>query len=504
MRFVCLLLALAAAACMAPLRPVAPPAASEIILRGTISRADHQTYRELPFEAPAGTGRITVEFSYTGRDKRTVIDIGLRDPDGQRGWSGGAKSRFEITRAYATPSYTAGPLPPGQWALVLGVPNIREGETASYEARITLEPAATSPGALPSAPAHAGPVILSTRPGWRRGDFHTHTAHSDGACDQDGARAPCPSVHTFRAAETSGLDFVAITDHNTLSQLNDIRSMQPVFPRTLLIPGTEVTTFFGHANVVGNTDVVDFQLGSPRLPGLSRLLDQAASRDAFVSINHPSLPSGEVCMGCGWSVTETDWSRIDAIEVVNGSTLRTAGPESPLHGVRFWEARLSEGYRITAIGGSDNHDALDLAGARQSPIGHPATLVFTPTLSVRDVVDGVRAGHVTIDVAGLPKARLDMTARAGARTAGMGDDLLLQAGDQARLEVTLTGFPVDVRLEPRSDGLSVSAMSSASASGAVFRFSLEDGASSGWMRMNVRAADGRLLMIGNPVYIRSQ
>jgi hypothetical protein len=209
-------------------------------------------------------------------------------------------------------------------------------------------------------------------------------------------------------------------------------------------------------------------------------------------------------MGCGWSVTETDWSRIDAIEVVNGSTLRTAGPESPLHGVRFWEARLSEGYRITAIGGSDNHDALDLAGARQSPIGHPATLVFTPTLSVRDVVDGVRAGHVTIDVAGLPKARLDMTARAGARTAGMGDDLLLQAGDQARLEVTLTGFPVDVRLEPRSDGLSVSAMSSASASGAVFRFSLEDGASSGWMRMNVRAADGRLLMIGNPVYIRSQ
>jgi hypothetical protein len=47
-------------------------------------------------------------------------------------------------------------------------------------------------------------------------------------------------------------------------------------------------------------------------------------------------------------------------------------------------------------------------------------------------------------------------------------------------------------------------MSSASASGAVFRFSLEDGASSGWMRMNVRAADGRLLMIGNPVYIRSQ
>jgi hypothetical protein len=123
---------------------------------------------------------------------------------------------------------------------------------------------------------------------------------------------------------------------------------------------------------------------------------------------------------------------------------------------------------------------------------------------VRDVVDGVRAGHVTIDVAGLPKARLDMTARAGARTAGMGDDLLLQAGDQARLEVTLTGFPVDVRLEPRSDGLSVSAMSSASASGAVFLFSLEDGASSGWMRMNVRAADGRLLMIGNPVYIRSQ
>ena len=46
--------------------------------------------------APPGAGRITIDFDYTGKDQKTVIDIGVRDPDGQRGWSGGNKSHIEI------------------------------------------------------------------------------------------------------------------------------------------------------------------------------------------------------------------------------------------------------------------------------------------------------------------------------------------------------------------------------------------------------------------------
>ena len=81
------------------------------------------------------------------------------------------------------------------------------------------------------------------------------------------------------------------------------------------------------------------------------LLDQAEAAHALVTINHPGLPSGEACMGCGWTAP-VDFARIAAVEAVNGGI--SAGP---LSGIPFWEARLNAGLRTTAVGGSDNHDA---------------------------------------------------------------------------------------------------------------------------------------------------
>ena len=83
MRALICALALALAACASP--PAFDPAVP-LVLTGEITRADHQTYREIPFIVPAGVKRITVEFSYTGKDQKTVIDLGLRDSQGQRGW----------------------------------------------------------------------------------------------------------------------------------------------------------------------------------------------------------------------------------------------------------------------------------------------------------------------------------------------------------------------------------------------------------------------------------
>src|SRR5580658_6558498 len=49
----------------------------DVVLTGTFSGADNHAYREILFEVPTGTGRITIEVSYTGRDQRTTIDLGL-------------------------------------------------------------------------------------------------------------------------------------------------------------------------------------------------------------------------------------------------------------------------------------------------------------------------------------------------------------------------------------------------------------------------------------------
>ena len=46
----------------------AQTAQSEIVLNGTITGRDHQTYVEAPFEVPAGVERLTIAFDYTGRE----------------------------------------------------------------------------------------------------------------------------------------------------------------------------------------------------------------------------------------------------------------------------------------------------------------------------------------------------------------------------------------------------------------------------------------------------
>lgn len=458
-----------------------PAFAETLTFTGVMTGADHQTYREVPFRVPAGVTAVTVEFAYTGQDRKSVIDLGVRDPQRFRGWSGGNKARFTLTETWATPSYLPGPLPAGAWKLILGVPNLRKDGRADYTARITLDRDPTFHG-FAAAPLKAGP-------GWYRGDLHLHTAHSDGSCAaQSGARAPCPVFRTLEAAVARGLDFVAVTDHNTTSHFQALAELQPYYDRLLLIPGREVTTFQGHANVLGMTAPLDFQLGSPRAPTFARILDQAEAVHALVSINHPGLPSGEACMGCGWTAP-IDVARIPAIEVVNGGI--SAGP---LSGIPFWEARLNAGLRITAVGGSDNHDA-GLEPAKG--VGRPTTVVHAAALSQDAILAAIRAGHVFVDVQGAKDRRLDVQFRSGGRTAEMGDRASAAVGGQLTVRVAHAGGG---RLQ--LVGPAARAMTSELALGEDETRTLDVPAGArGWLRVDVRGPDGALWLLGNPIYL---
>ena len=474
-------------ACVALLAMLGAQAATAevLTLKGALTGADHQTYREVPFRVPAGTTAVTVDFAYTGQDQKAVIDLGLRDPQRFRGWSGGNKARFTLTDTWATPSYLPGPLPPGTWRLILGVPNLRKGGRAAYTATVTLDRGGMFHG-FAAAPLRAGP-------GWYRGDLHLHTGHSDGTCaPQSGQKAPCPLFRTLDAAAARGLDFVAVTDHNTSSHFQALAELQPAYDRLLLIPGREVTTFQGHLNVLGMTAPLDFQLGSPRAPTLDRILDEAETARALVSINHPGLPSGEVCMGCGWTAA-TDFARIPAIEAINGGVF--AGPFS---GLPFWEARLNAGLRVTGVGGSDNHDAT-LDPARAPAVGRPTTVVHARSLSQDAILDAIRAGHVFVDVLGTRDRLLDVRFEAAGQVAEMGDRvsgwgsgrLMAHVVHAAGGHIVLSGPAAPaVKTEPLEDD-------------AAFSLDLPTGAH-GWLRIDVVGPDGGLWLLGNPIYFEPE
>lgn len=459
----------------------------DLVLTGEITGADHQTYKLVTFDVPTGVTRLEVAFDYSGRENKTVVDLGMMDPVRFRGWSGGAKKAFFISTETATPSYLPGPLPAGRWTLLLGVPNARPHSTATYEARVWFQRA--------PAPAPAAPSKAST-PGWYRGDLHMHTAHSDGGCvTADAPRAPCPVYRTVLAAQTAGLDFIAVTDHNTTSQAEALTELQPSFPDLLLMTGREVTTFQGHANVFGPTDFIDFRLGSQSVPTIRDLQRAVKAADGVFSINHPAVPSGESCMGCGWTAKDTDFDAVQAIEVANGGNEKALGGfEGPLSGVPFWEAQLNAGRRITAIGGSDNHDA-GIPHDQPSAVGRPTTVIYADGLSSEALLTGLRAGRVFIDLDGTHDRMLDLSASVDGGSAVMGGALKARPGHAVAFFATIKG--VDrAELELIQDGVRIHPTVSATG-----QFEIRMGRRPTWVRANVRDAQGRLLLIGNPIYL---
>jgi hypothetical protein len=474
----------------------AAPARAEITLNGVIRGSQNQSYVKVPFEVPAGTVRVTYTFAYTGKEQHTTLDLGLLDPAGLRCWSGGNKAMLTVGLSDATPSCRPGAIPAGTWNVLIGVPNIRANAEAHYTIHVFLsksEAVAAEPEVLRE-PLRDGPA-------WFRGDLHTHTAHSDGQCpSQSGKMVPCPVFFTVDAAARRGLDFIAITDHNATSQYDAMRELQPYFDKVLLIPGRELTTFHGHINFLGSTGFADFQLGSKSVPDMNTLLHRAQAAGGITSINHPLAPSGEICLGCGWTPRmPVDMHLLTAVEVVNGGSERAGLSDLP-----FWNKQLNDGCRLTGIGGSDNHrptQPLDQIGS----IGSPTTVVYAANLSMPAILDGIRAGHVFIDLGGTPDRLIETTAQAGAQMVQAGDLLSAAAGETVNFTVhvgTANGGTVHWIEDGREVSLTTDgAIRSGNQSVPI---AWQSDGQRHWFRAQVTGADGKPLLIDNPVYVNWQ
>jgi hypothetical protein len=372
----------------------------ELSLNGEITREDYKKLFERTFDVPAGTAGLEISLAYTGDNERTVIDMGLRGPAGFRGWSGGGAQTIEVGRLHASYGYQPGAVEPGRWAVVLGVPNIRKGRRDSYTVTVRLL----------SEDQRSAPV-LKQGPGWFVGDLHSHSGHSDGRLTTTaGARVPAPAHRVFDAARAAGLEFIALTDHNTTSHWLDVDRLQPSYPDLLLLHGREITTYRGHANAIGETAFHDFRVGDTRV---SDVLKGPEADGAFVSINHPAVPDDERCMGCRWSELDADTlAQINGVEVVNAD--RRTGA---LSGWPIWADLLKRGARVTAVGGSDEHTPGE-SGDRQ--LGTPATVVYAADLSEPAIVAGLKSGRVYIRTHGPNGPELDFSAEVDGRRYEMG------------------------------------------------------------------------------------
>jgi predicted metal-dependent phosphoesterase TrpH len=464
-----------------------------IVLNGIITHAQNQTYVKVPFRVPAGVYRITVTFHYTGKKRLTRLDLGIFDPQRFRGSSGGNKDRFTLSATDATPSYLPGPVLSGTWNLLIAVPHIRPNVISHYQANVFFsfdrDPKIES---FSDGPLRSGP-------GWYRGDLHMHTAHSDGSCPSEtGKEVPCPVFVTAETAVRRGLDFIAITDHNTTSQYDAERELQPYFDKLLFIPGREITTFHGHAGVLGTTLPIDYRIGTRGVPDMNTVAKEADRLGAIVSINHPNAPSGEICLGCGWHPNPpADLHLFAAIEAVNGGAMR-----GPYSGVSFWENALNHGYRIAGIGGSDNHHG-NWPLSHPDSVGLPTTVVYAPNLSVQAIIDGIRAGHVFVDLTGSRNRMLEMTATApGQPAAIMGDVLRAPSGSAVPVTVQVVGC-LGWTLKISDNGQDDLALPThiLSQNDETLHFTWPSDGKQHWLLPQVNNPQGELEVLGNPIYV---
>jgi hypothetical protein len=325
------------------------------------------SWHYLPVEVPPGTAALRVTLSYPA-DSGAVLDLGCLDPAGFRGWSGGARDSFVVSEARATPGYLAGPVPAGVWQVIIGV-HLVPTEGVPYA--VTAEALNSGVGAGSAGVGGAEPPVPADRPArralpspagmtWLAGDLHAHTEHSDGVLS-------VAELASF--AVTQGLDFVAVTDHNTVSHHASLGPVSSRFGVTLL-PGQEVTTVWGHAGVLGDTGWIDF-----REPAASWLAATEAA-GGLMSVNHPF--AGPV------SWLHPMPRRPPLLEVWHWSWLDLSWT-TPLSWWQAWDPAA------IPVGGSDWHRP-----GSDAPLGTPTTWVLSPDPSVAGVLDGVRAGRVAI------------------------------------------------------------------------------------------------------------
>lgn len=343
---------------------------------GTLESSDAaKRYLYLPFEVPKGDiSRIDVSYRYS---KGSIIDLGLLDPNvvafpsrtGFRGWSGSARASVFVASDEATPGYIAGEIPAGTWQIMLGLAKIAP-EGCHYEVKLCFDNGVR--------PVFNTPVYQRVRKpfaGWYKGDLQSHSYYSDALGSVE---------DLLMVAKERELDFLAVTDHNTHSHHYKLAELSS--NDLLLIPGEELTTYRGHANVWGLNGWADFRIHHDS--DLDTLIDDIHARGGLFSVNHPkALPE---CLGCDWDYAIPE--RADSLEAWQGPWMLKNWESL----VRYDEV-LKQGRRLTLVGGSDRHqpgypdnDPLVLQ------LGSPSTFLYLEELSVLAVLKAIRQGQAFV------------------------------------------------------------------------------------------------------------
>lgn len=459
------------------------PSNVRLEVNGSLTRDDRQQRKIHEFTIPDGATRIRIEFRYWPGEVNGVhnlLTLALFDPARFRGTAHRWKQDqvIIVDRGNATPGFLPGPIDAGPWRVELDAHEVVNDGTVTGSCKFSLlvettdEPVAPTPE-VPEDLQRDGPgASLGAGARWYRGDLHSHSTHCDGEST---------IADMALAAAEVGLDFLATTAHNTISHS---RAEEP-WPRDLLrIQGVECTTHFGHANILGATDWIDWRVDSLE-SGASSILGQAHRQGALAVVNHPCALGNPTCTGCRWDYSLDDAASFDAIEVWNSDW--ESSELGNARALSLWTSLLMTGSGITAVAGTDAHSA----GEYQRD-DLPYTWIYASDPSERQILAALGAGRAYLSRG--PTLAFVARDELGRRATLPGDRL---RSGPFELAVMVSGHHSDTMLWLIADG-AARPLGRVDRSGGVVRVKA---AAEGWWRIELRGDGDRdeLLAVTNPV-----
>jgi hypothetical protein len=444
----------------------------QIAINKTITVADLHRHIPHEFDVPEGTTQIHIEFGYspeyaTDQEYRNQMSLSLFDPEGARGvyylireWG------ITINAMQNTPGINNGPIQPGTWTIYVDTYRLLPPDPINYRIDIDLS---MDPINVTAA-EYGRKKSLHRGPGWYRGDLHAHSLHSDANWD-------VPDLVNF--ARRNGLDFVTLTDHNTVSGLPQHDSLTD--GDLLTMGGIELTTFYGHALALGKRQWYEWRLDTEDQPTMRELAQRAIDSGALFVIAHPMSPGDPICSGCRWEYADMRPGNAPAVEVWNG--VWREFNEMSLQEYYRW---LNEGYRLVMTAGSDMHGPpWDVEGR----VGR--NVVYAEELSETSILKAIRQGHSYISAG----PELILTGHTDSRLEVMAGDHL--PATVATLHAHWSGAHAGDVLRLIGDGRPLDTIEASGGDNTTW--TLESGQVR-WCNLELRDSNGDMWALTNPIF----
>lgn len=324
------------------------------------------------------------------------------------------------------------------------------------------------------------------------GVIHIHTQYSDGAGTYE---------DIARVANDQRLDYLIVTDHNTLKPLRD--GKQGWHGTTLVLVGTEISTRGGHYVAMHVTQDIDRSKMTTQ-----QIIDEVNRQGGLGFIAHPYFKKRP---WTDWTVS--GFTGIEAYNTVHDALdenrLRLvlwtlAVPQEPFYfslidrpdePLRTWDEMIARHGRVVGIGSSDAHE-VRVFGLKFAPYEMLFRLIRTHVLIPRGpltdagIYDALKTGHAYLAIELITEAKgFSFQADDGQKVLGiMGDEVALVPN--LRLDVTL---PAVAQLTLMKDGQPLSTMTARSWQVPV--------ATPGAYRIEA-ARHGKPWIYSNPIYVR--